>query len=68
MTNETTNQAGWLAFDAAYRATKGNRKAKEAAGYAARAAIHAAGLLEGPAEEPKSHSMRSSAILMGRAA
>jgi hypothetical protein len=63
-TNETTNQAGWIAFDNAYRAARGGKKG-ERAGYAARAAVHAAGLIEGPAEHPTSFSARSSMRQLG---
>lgn len=65
MSNETTNQAAWLAFDRAYYATKGSNKKKEAAAYAARAAVHAQGLLEGPAESERAFFARSTAILAG---
>lgn len=66
MTNETTTQAGWIAFDLAYRAAKGNAKKKEAAGYAARAAVLVGPLVEGPAEHPTAFSARSSMRLLGR--
>lgn len=65
MSNETTNQAAWLAFDRAYNATKGSRKKKEAAAYAARAAVHAQGVVEGPAEFAPAFSARSTAALAG---
>lgn len=63
MTNELTNQAGWIAFDNAYREAKGNHKRRMSAGYSARNKVIAAaikhGLLEGPAEHPTSFGARS---------
>lgn len=64
-TTDTTNQAAWIAFDIAYRAAGGG-KSGDRAGYAARAAVHAGPLVEGPAEHPTAFSVRSTARIAGR--
>lgn len=62
--NATTTQAGWIAYDNAFRAAGGGKHGDVAGMLARNAVIRLAltnGLLEGPAEEPGSFSRRSSA-------